>query len=352
MSCSYSTAQYEASPLANKESNEEVFVSNELPALATKTTLEHLTSHSNINWMDSSQPLNELDTEVTSNLQWAHQSLNSDMNNGVPWVPYHSTTEGRMSIDGNTPWHANTHFPVIPFESTIIGPSESISTHETEITARQPSDGGKDSALQNATNTSDTDQSFTTLPTILPANGKNASSDVCLCRPSLMLLQPKVSTAVEKKQLDVILKITKDIIEGCQGLMDCIVCETTCIDLLVMMSVLQETHKCFDYISECRVEGAVKVSFGGYEFFSNDITLRAMLVTDLVQSAHGVLDAVDSRNRYFQQKFTAPDVVPSVCYSARANIAYLDTTIQDFREALNRITDQVARCRKDKPEGS
>lgn len=128
--------------------------------------------------------------------------------------------------------------------------------------------------------------------------------------------------------------------------MDCELCETTCTDLLVMMSVLQETHHCFEYVSERGIDGNVKVTFGGYEFLSNDFNIRTMLVTDLVQAACSVLDAVDRLKESALKRLASPDVPARVCYSARANIAFLDTTMTDFREALTRITDKMSRCQE------
>lgn len=150
-----------------------------------------------------------------------------------------------------------------------------------------------------------------------------------------MLLLPSVTAAMRDSRLDQIFKVTGEVIKGCQDIVDCSTCQVTCTDLLLMMSVLQETHACFDYIAKSDMDGAVKVSFGGYEVSSNNTELRAMLVMDLVQRADKLLTSIGSKGQSMVEKLSEP------CCQAQANIAYLEATITHFRTILRCVTSYV-----------
>lgn len=72
----------------------------------------------------------------------------------------------------------------------------------------------------------------------------------CLCRASLTLYIPSVAAAMQEKELDQVFKVTGDMIQACQDLVDCITCQVSCTDLLMMTTVLQETYPCFDHVSQ------------------------------------------------------------------------------------------------------
>ncbi|KAI9903465.1 hypothetical protein N3K66_002817 [Trichothecium roseum] len=94
------------------------------------------------------------------------------------------------------------------------------------------------------------------------------------------------------------------------------------------MSVVQETHPCFDRIAKHDLDEAVKVTFGGYEVSLKDGNLRAALVMDLVQRANQVLESISSTGQSMIDQLSEP------CPLANANIAYLEATISQFRTVL------------------
>ncbi|ORY70430.1 uncharacterized protein BCR38DRAFT_503988 [Pseudomassariella vexata] len=167
-------------------------------------------------------------------------------------------------------------------------------------------------------------------------NGVVSFASSCLCRANLMLLLPIVTSAMRDKRLDEIFKVTSEMMRGCQDLVDCTTCQVSCTDLLMMMTILQETSCCFEYIARSDLDGAVKITFGGYEVSSNDAKFRAMLVMDLVQRASTVLTSINSNCRS-----KVAELGDEPCTLAQANIAYLDATIGHFRSMLRCVAGYV-----------
>lgn len=147
-----------------------------------------------------------------------------------------------------------------------------------------------------------------------------------------MLSTPSLVSAMKDCRLDEIFKVTGDAIRRCQDIMDCKTCPVRCTDLLLIMSVVQETHPCFDRIAKHDLDGAVKVTFGGYEVSLRDGNLRAALVMDLVQRANQVLESISSTGQSMIDQLSEP------CPLANANIAYLEATISQFRTVLRCVS--------------
>lgn len=92
-----------------------------------------------------------------------------------------------------------------------------------------------------------------------------------------------------------------DVTKHCQEIVDCTTYQVRCSDLLLIMSVLQETRPCFDHIAKSKSlslsaaateagdenesPSLIKLSFGGYEVASSSASFRALLVMDLVRWA-------------------------------------------------------------------
>lgn len=158
------------------------------------------------------------------------------------------------------------------------------------------------------------------------------TSPNCLCRPNLMLCLPKITDAMQDKRLDAVFKVTGELIECCQDVMDCKTTQVTCTDLLLVVTTLQEVHPCFDYIAKSDLDSAVKVGFGGYQVSLSDANLRAMLVMDLVQRTNTLLMSIGSKGQSMINQLSEPSCL------ARANIAYLEAMISHFKTILRCVT--------------
>jgi hypothetical protein len=148
----------------------------------------------------------------------------------------------------------------------------------------------------------------------------------------LMLCLPKVASGMQARRLDEVFRVTAELIQRCQDVLDCATCQITCTDLLLIMSALQDIHPCFDYIAKSELEEAVKLSFAGYEVSMNDGNVRAMLVMDLVRRASTVLTSISTRGQAMIDRMTEPSSL------TQANTAYLEATINHFRTVLNCVT--------------
>ena len=144
---------------------------------------------------------------------------------------------------------------------------------------------------------------------------------------------PRLKAAVQEKHLDEVLKVTSDVLNRCQDIVDCTGCRITCTDLICMMAVFQQTDMCFEYISKAELDSSIKLNFGGHEISIHDPNLRAMLVMDLVQQATMVLDAISTKGQSMLKALGSPSLL------ARANIGYLETVIGDFRKLLRTVAD-------------
>ncbi|KAF4834142.1 hypothetical protein CGCSCA4_v013053 [Colletotrichum siamense] len=157
----------------------------------------------------------------------------------------------------------------------------------------------------------------------------------CSHRLDLLPFPAKIAAAIQQERPDLVLKVTREIIMSCQETFDCEKCQVTCTDLLLMMTVLQETHPCFDCVAIKDLDGDIALSFGGYQVSFNDASLRRMVVMDLVQRAATVLNAIGAKSHCMM------DTLPEPCRQARANIVYLDETISHFETILERVKAYV-----------
>jgi hypothetical protein len=168
----------------------------------------------------------------------------------------------------------------------------------------------------------------------------------CQCRESLVTLVPGVNQAMQEKQLDKVFKRMQGVIDGFQDIIRCTECNITCVDLICIMSVFQQTGTGFQYIAEADRSGAINMNFGGHEVPINDPKLRAMLVTSLIYQATSVLDAISAKGQHMLQMFSTPPPI------ARANINHLDTVIADFRNLLHKMADVADKAASPPEEAS
>jgi hypothetical protein len=136
-------------------------------------------------------------------------------------------------------------------------------------------------------------------------------------------LIPGVNQAMQVKQLNEVPKRMPRVVDGFQAIIQCTMYDTTCVDLICIMSVLQQTGTGFEYIA--------KADQGGGAI--NDPKLGTILVTSLIYQASSVLDAISGKRRHILKTFCTPPPV------ATANINHLDTVIGDFRNLLRKVVD-------------
>ncbi|ORX95830.1 hypothetical protein BCR34DRAFT_607833 [Clohesyomyces aquaticus] len=159
----------------------------------------------------------------------------------------------------------------------------------------------------------------------------------CQCQAQLASLGPQIDTAMKEMVLDQIFKVTQKVVDGCHDTVNCTACGLGCTDLISMMAVLQQTEPCFRYISKADQTSAITTTLGGHAISISDPKLRAMLVMNLIQQAEMDLDAISARGQRMLQA-----LCPSTAL-AQANIRYLETAIQEFRDALQSIAMVVDR---------
>jgi hypothetical protein len=188
----------------------------------------------------------------------------------------------------------------------------------------------------NATPLFETD--FSSVTTMVPTNGLSQPNPLfslppCQCRESLVTLVPRVNTAMQGQHLDDVFKRMQSVVEGFQGIVHCTECNITCVDLICIMAVFQQTGAGFEYIAKADLSSAISMTFGGCEVPINDPKLRAMLVLSLIHQATAVLDALRAKGQQMLRSLCTPSAM------AQANIGHLDTVIADFRNVLRRIAD-------------
>lgn len=173
----------------------------------------------------------------------------------------------------------------------------------------------------------------------------------CPCRVNLMIWVSRIARVMQDKRPDEVLKVTGEVARHCQDIVDCKDDEARCSDLLLIMSVLQETRPCFDFIAKSGFlegqdgETAVKLSFGGYEIALHNASVRAMLVSDLVQRAAAVVTSIGNKGQCMINELAEP------CNLARANVAYLEANISNFQSMLACVTRHVQEA-TNKDDGS
>jgi hypothetical protein len=147
---------------------------------------------------------------------------------------------------------------------------------------------------------------------------------------------PDVKGVMEENpepRLDKVFKVTGDMIQSCQDIMNCSSCEISHADLVCIMAVFQHTDNCFDYIAKCDLANAfIKVSVGEYQVsLLSDLKLRRMLVIDLVQKAKELLSSLSSLG---QQLFLSR---PDAGRLNKINLDYLQEVVQNSEGYLRRI---------------
>ncbi|KAL4916110.1 hypothetical protein BDW62DRAFT_202948 [Aspergillus aurantiobrunneus] len=168
----------------------------------------------------------------------------------------------------------------------------------------------------------------------------SSASESCSCIPSLMLLSPKIQHATRGQLHDAALQVTGDIINRCQRIIDCTTCRIGGTDLIWMLAVFQQTYPCFKTMTTAEKFGAIKLSVGEYEMaIGNDSELRRILVMDLVRQARAVLDSFHSLG---QNVFS---VQSDMCALREVNLAYLQSTIEEFRKLLLSVTHYFSESR-------
>jgi hypothetical protein len=160
----------------------------------------------------------------------------------------------------------------------------------------------------------------------------------CVCREKLTMLVPQVNRAMQAKQFDEVFEGTQQVVDSFQSTVECTDCNITCIELICIMSMFQQTDAYFDYIARADLGTSMNMNFGGSQVPINDPKLRAILVISLIYQATSVLDAIELKGQNMIKALCSPSAL------ARTNMAYLDSAIRDFRTALGTIADTAEKA--------
>lgn len=162
------------------------------------------------------------------------------------------------------------------------------------------------------------------------------SSSKCPCRNGLTVLLPQVSDALREEKLDRVFKVTRDVMQAGQDIVDCTSCEIGCTDLICMMTIFRQTDSCFNFIAKADVDSSIIMDYGGFDLPVQSPQLRAMLVLNLVHHTFTILDAIGTKGHTMLEALNPPNDL------ATTNIAYLDTVIKDFRGLLTNVVESTS----------
>lgn len=174
-------------------------------------------------------------------------------------------------------------------------------------------------------------QSRGLLPLITRATAADLSwqdqlgSRSCDCRAGLSQLIPSAKAALQGRRLDEVFRVTGEVVQQCQSVVNCSRCAVNCTDLICVVAVFQEADRCFDYLAKGNIDSAISVSIGSYETTvdKGDATpWRRMLVMQLVKKANELLDSISARGQDMLR-----ELVPE-CILGRVNIEYLVSNSQ------------------------
>jgi hypothetical protein len=218
-------------------------------------------------------------------------------------------------------------------------PALSDSDYVPNMTTSQPNDG-------LATNTVVSQPDLEVLSTRsfighLPRPEQFLSLPDCQCRGNLATMLPRVNKAMQEKQSDAVFRGTQQVVDGFQNLINCTHCKMACTDLICIMAIFQQTDIFFEYIATSNADGAINMSFGGYEIPINDPKLRAVLVLSLIHQAISVLDAISSKGRQMLESLCTPSPL------AQANVGHIDKATEESKSVLRGIADVVDRAAKE-----
>ncbi|KAM0809539.1 putative Zn(2)-C6 fungal-type domain-containing protein [Seiridium cardinale] len=160
------------------------------------------------------------------------------------------------------------------------------------------------------------------------------ASQNCQCRTGLTLLIPNARAALQQRQLDLVFKVTGDVVQQCQNIVSCESCSVNCTDLICIMAVFQEADICFEYIAKGDIDRAINVSMGSYEMAVSEQDAkqwRRMLVIQLLRRANELLDTISARGQAMLKSLDPG------CRLGRVNIEYLEAVIGNSRENFQHI---------------
>jgi hypothetical protein len=153
----------------------------------------------------------------------------------------------------------------------------------------------------------------------------------------VLTLVPRVNTAMQGRQLDEVFKGMQRVVDSFQDMVQCVECNITCVDLICIMTVFQQTGAGFEYIAKADPCSAINMTFGGREVPIDDPKLRAMLITSLIYQANTVLDAIRAKGQHMLRTLCPPSSI------AQTNIGHLETVIEDFRNVLRRMAETAGK---------
>lgn len=165
-------------------------------------------------------------------------------------------------------------------------------------------------------------------------------SQSCQCRAGLGQLTSNARAALAEWRLDEVFRVTRNIIQECEGIFNCTVCSVNCTDLICIVAVFQEADVCFDRLVEDGTDNSIHISMGSYEIGieaddQDAPQWRRMLVTQLVRRAHRLLDSISGRGQDMLR------MLDPACRLGRVNISYLEAVVGNSRENLQRVMERI-----------
>ncbi|KAJ2983265.1 hypothetical protein NQ176_g813 [Zarea fungicola] len=174
------------------------------------------------------------------------------------------------------------------------------------------------------------------------SNGSVFASAKCQCRDKLAESIDRVNNAMIVHETNDVFEVTSEFMQSCQGIIDCKLCTIGCTDLVCLISFFQQTGSCFHYIAATDPkQQSIKLRFAGTYVMVSDPRMRLMAVMNLVQQAIDVLDAIGNRGQAMLKALRHPTAL------AITNIGYLENTIVDFKNTLDRVVAVAKRTAGD-----
>ncbi|KAH6652738.1 hypothetical protein BKA67DRAFT_606054 [Truncatella angustata] len=168
----------------------------------------------------------------------------------------------------------------------------------------------------------------------------------CQCRARLMMQIPSLEDIMRqlpKPRLDQMMKITGEIIKGCNSAVSCSHCRIGPVDLVCILTAFQQTASCFNRITKSGLDDNIQIGIGEYQIQLNDDPgLKCALVMNLVRQANTLLDALDNlgENMSLAENSTGRGAVSrSPACLNQLNLQYVQEVVFNFRKLFRLMSN-------------
>ncbi|KAH8204651.1 hypothetical protein TruAng_001126 [Truncatella angustata] len=244
----------------------------------------------------------------------------------------------------------------IPSQQSDAASSSVLKAHETDLMLvdfsgaidtpqRQGSDAGNENNHQ--TPAVDAEWPEDSLNTALEQlDWVFADDDSFDCRARLMMQIPSLEDIMRqlpKPRLDQMMKITGEIIKGCNSAVSCSHCRIGPVDLVCILTAFQQTASCFNRITKSGLDDNIQIGIGEYQIQLNDDPgLKCALVMNLVRQANTLLDALDNlgENMSLAENSTGRGAVSrSPACLNQLNLQYVQEVVFNFRKLFRLMSN-------------